>query len=1388
MENLFDRNATPAAASTYIKNDGTTASSGEYSLYQVNIEPNTAYTIINSGSSTAPGYAIYNSSGEKLSAYNYANRAAVTFTTPVDAAYIKFSVVTLSTSGRYDKDTFYLGKVVNNSSTIDITEDHDIYALWTPNKYTITLNNQSATSAGQISIYEKYNSGYYLDSNTVNKITTSAHHITLPTKTGYTFGGYYTETNGNGTQYINANGYITSSASASNFTANGTLYAKWTANKYYLTYDYQDRYTYSGSNALDTGYKYNWDKNFKIESKFKVTATGKRYAVFSSYNDTTKNLALEITTDNKLRVFMGNSSIDDKSSTVIPVNTDITTTFQWNASTKTYTLTATGTGVNISMTNTLSSMNGSGTKNVLVGRDERTTTFSSINVTMFKISTEYDYNTTISTLPTVSKTGYTYSGWYDAASGGNKVTSVTIPAANKTIYAQKAANQYTLTINPNGGTKNGSTAARTLGTKLIYDSTNWNHIGKDSDGGNATRTGYTLTGYYTAATGGTKVYNADGTCVKGTAYWSNTGNGTYIGTSNLTVYAQWTPVTYSIKFNANGGSGTMSNETMTYGTAKNLTANAFTRTDYVFLGWATSSTGNMVYTNKQSVNNLTTTNGKTVNLYAVWIGIGDTVNYNANRSNAAGGTFSTPYSYTTNISDSTKNDYTGERTTAATFKSNDTMTWKVLGADETTGQIQLLAVDGTPNPVQLAGRAGYAYSENVLNNVSAVYGHGYGAASARSVMVEDINKLTGFTPAGKTTESYTSGDYFVELVKNAYGVVTSYNVKAASTNSPVSVTEDPYYYYSVSDYITNTSSNKYKMLFPNSIGYYFASHVVLSDTVTGNGGIAYGVRGMSDGYVGGFIPLCGSASSDDGGAQLVVSPVVTLNSNIQLTWDSTNSRWNITSSGTTNSSTSSSLSLLSTGRSLSINSLKSLVLNITNEIDENESDSSNTISVNDVTNENADNQVKVTQVEEKEDDETIESLAETSTGTVAVEPQETVKIAGTTYSTITEALASANSGDTIKILKDIELTDEINIEVDKNIVLNLNGKTITSTFVNTINNKGTISITGTGIIKNEAENGVVIYNTGTLNIENGVITTEKNGGKAIYNSGSTAVINMKAGKVVTEGIGAIGIYNVENSKASIEGGIIESRGYGSKNLYNSSELEINNAKVIVSEDDAIGIYNAKDSKSCVIKNTEITVEAEQIENYELIKNTKEFLEELEEKKPSYGIYNDSNCEVVFESGTIKVERLKGVGIMNKIDGSITLGKDDDEVSISTPIIYAISDNTTAIVNSDSEKGEIKFYDGKTLTIQSIKNIFTALLKKHHVFEEVAGNNIASYLVEDESNSGDGSNSSIDNKENVEEEEVKQNSVEEEQKSEEKIEQTDADIVEESSDEESSVDK
>ena len=110
-----------------------------------------------------------------------------------------------------------------------ITAATTITATFVPKVYTITLNNQNATSAGTTTIYEKYNTGYYTDSGCATQMSTSANGITVPTKTGYTFKGYYTAASG-GTQYIGTNGRITSSASATNFTANGNLFAQWTPN------------------------------------------------------------------------------------------------------------------------------------------------------------------------------------------------------------------------------------------------------------------------------------------------------------------------------------------------------------------------------------------------------------------------------------------------------------------------------------------------------------------------------------------------------------------------------------------------------------------------------------------------------------------------------------------------------------------------------------------------------------------------------------------------------------------------------------------------------------------------------------------------------------------------------------------------------------------------------------------------------------------------------------------------------------------------------------------------------------------------------------------------------------------------------------------------------
>lgn len=70
---------------------------------------------------------------------------------------------------------------------------------------------------------------------------------------------------------------------------------------------------------------------------------------------------------------------------------------------------------------------------------------------------------------------------------------------------------------------------------------------------------------------------------------------------------------YTLRFNANGGEGTMGDLTYTHGQDQSLTKCGFTRAGYDFLGWATAADGNVAYHDQQS---LSITQDTT--LYAVW--------------------------------------------------------------------------------------------------------------------------------------------------------------------------------------------------------------------------------------------------------------------------------------------------------------------------------------------------------------------------------------------------------------------------------------------------------------------------------------------------------------------------------------------------------------------------------------------------------------------------------------------------------------------------------------------------------------------------------------------------------------------------------------------------
>ena len=157
--------------------------------------------------------------------------------------------------------------------------------------------------------------------------------------------------------------------------------------------------------------------------------------------------------------------------------------------------------------------------------------------------------------------------------------------------------ELTITYKDQGNTTFSGTHGSGHPTKHIYD-------GGETTLKSATKTGYTFDGWFTES-------DCSGTAV--------TSLGATAYTANITLYAKWTPNTYTVSFNNNGGTGTMSSLPFTYDQAQNLTANTFNRTNYSFNGWNTKADGTGTnYADKASVKNLTSTNNSTVTLYAQW--------------------------------------------------------------------------------------------------------------------------------------------------------------------------------------------------------------------------------------------------------------------------------------------------------------------------------------------------------------------------------------------------------------------------------------------------------------------------------------------------------------------------------------------------------------------------------------------------------------------------------------------------------------------------------------------------------------------------------------------------------------------------------------------------
>ena len=200
------------------------------------------------------GVQDYNSGTMNLY-YSYNNSTHTNLTDqPSDSSSVPYnSTITISnikpaTGMALSNVTASAGKIVNNNDgTYTFTAnmgtapsgswDSVIKINMKYQVYTITLNKQSG-SGGTSTIYLKYNTGWYSNSAATSSIV----KVSVPTRAGFTFQGYYTGANGTGTQIINSNGEIISGRTTIT-TSNISLHAYWTA-KNPARYDSEKGYWY----------------------------------------------------------------------------------------------------------------------------------------------------------------------------------------------------------------------------------------------------------------------------------------------------------------------------------------------------------------------------------------------------------------------------------------------------------------------------------------------------------------------------------------------------------------------------------------------------------------------------------------------------------------------------------------------------------------------------------------------------------------------------------------------------------------------------------------------------------------------------------------------------------------------------------------------------------------------------------------------------------------------------------------------------------------------------------------------------------------------------------------------------------------------------------------
>lgn len=386
------------------------------------------------------------------------------------------------------------GIEVTASTSITTPSSHTIYAIWKVNTYTVSFDANGGSGA-PASKNVQYGSQYG--------------DLGSASRTGYTFRGWYTAASG---------GTKISADSKCLLTSNQTLYAQWDAKSFTVKLDA------NGGNVSSASINVTYDSQYgKLPAPTRPGYSFKGW--YTAANGGKQVIAAtKVTTAGEQTLYA-----------------------QWEPVKVSVVLNANGGSVSP----------------------------SEITVA---------YGTTYGTLPTPTKKGFTFNGWYTSETGGAKITASTAVTSTsaQTLYAQWDRIKSTVTFNANGGSVSPSSITVTYGTPYGTLPT-------------PTRTGYTFNGWYTSANGGSKITSSTSVSI----------------VSAQKLYAQWSPAAYTLTFNANGGNVSTSAKTVGYGETYG-TLPTPTRDYYTFVGWYTAASGGTM------VSSSTTMGAGNTTLYAQW--------------------------------------------------------------------------------------------------------------------------------------------------------------------------------------------------------------------------------------------------------------------------------------------------------------------------------------------------------------------------------------------------------------------------------------------------------------------------------------------------------------------------------------------------------------------------------------------------------------------------------------------------------------------------------------------------------------------------------------------------------------------------------------------------